>query len=75
MLAVSETLEVGDCIVGGVKVARFTVTNHGGAGRFVLMATDSWPCSSAMVCALCIQLRLLIIKLLLHAMKLIVTNV
>jgi len=49
-LAVSEILEVGDCIVGGIKVARFTVTNRGGAGRFVLMAADSWPCSSAMVC-------------------------
>jgi len=25
------------------------VTNHGGHGRFVLMATGCWPCSSAMV--------------------------
>ena len=49
MLEVPETLDVGECLVGGVKVARFTVTNHGGPGRFVLMATDSWPCSSAMV--------------------------
>jgi len=49
MSEVPETLDVGDCLVGGVKVARFTVTNLGGHGRFVLMATDCWPCSSAMV--------------------------
>ena len=48
-LSVPDSLDVGDCLVGGVKVARFTVSNHGGPGRFVLMATSSWPCSSAMV--------------------------
>jgi len=49
VLAVPDSLGVGECLVGGVKVTRFTVTNHGGPGRFVVMATDNWPCSSAMV--------------------------
>ena len=47
--AVPDSLDVGDCLVGGFKVARYAVTNHGGPGRFVLMTTDNWPCSSPMV--------------------------
>ena len=46
-----DTLDVGQCLVGGMKVAQFTVKNEGGAGRFCIMPEDQWPSTNFKVFA------------------------
>jgi len=53
-LAVPECLDVGQCLVGGIKVGRFTIKNKGGPGRFCLVPVDEWPNPSFEVCYLCL---------------------
>ena len=42
-LTVPESLDVGECLIGGSKVSCFTVRNLGGAGRFCVMPSSKWP--------------------------------
>lgn len=44
-----KTLDVGDCLVGSIKVVRFTIKNTGGPGRFCIMPTSDWPQTSLQV--------------------------
>ena len=39
-------LDVGQCLVGGVKIAQFEIKNEGGPARFALLKTDHWPASN-----------------------------
>ena len=43
---VSRTLDVGQCLIGGVKIAQFEIRNEGGSGRFALMKAEQWPASN-----------------------------
>lgn len=44
--SVPKVLDVGQCLVGGVKIAQFEIRNEGGSGRFALMKAEQWPASN-----------------------------
>ncbi|ELU16950.1 hypothetical protein CAPTEDRAFT_224255 [Capitella teleta] len=46
ILSLPEAIDVGQCLVGGMKSAQFTVKNEGGNGRFCLMPGSSWPAAN-----------------------------
>ena len=45
-VSVPQVMDVGQCLVGGVKIAQFEIRNDGGPGRFALLKTDHWPASN-----------------------------
>lgn len=46
VLTLSETMQCGHCLVGGIKLTRLPIKNLGGNGRFCLMKKSSWPASN-----------------------------
>ena len=45
-ISVPEDIDIGQCLVGGVKVAQVRVRNDGGHGRFCIMQKSAWPASN-----------------------------
>ncbi len=46
IFSVPETIDVGDCLIGGCKVSRISLRNEGGPGRFCMMSRSSWPATN-----------------------------
>ncbi|KAK2147788.1 hypothetical protein LSH36_535g01010 [Paralvinella palmiformis] len=42
-LTIPSTINVGQCLIGGIKVGQFHLKNEGGPGKFCMMSKLAWP--------------------------------
>lgn len=46
LFAVPSSIDIGDCLIGGSKVAKFMVRNDGGHGKFCFLPKEKWPATN-----------------------------